>query len=221
MKRIPADGRIKQLEKEKQKAIEDGNNNLRNKIQRTINKYVHDIRSEVFGGLKQNSRDFWAVIKSIRGPKDDCKMTIDSKFGSDLSDYFGRFNSSRDKDTSISPLPAACHFPLLNVNEVSKQFQKVKNGVACGSDGLPWWVFKFFHTELAPVYTYIFQGSILKSDIPCLWKNALTTPVPKVKIPSCVNDFRPIDLGSIAFNSLQKILLPKLMDYIEKVGDDM
>ena len=52
-----------------------------------------------------------------------------------------------------------------------------------------------------------------------LWKNAITAPIPKIKTPQTANDYRLIDLASIAFNSLQKIILPRLMERVEEVGD--
>lgn len=48
MKRVPADSTIKQLEIEKQKAMSDRDKTLRNRIQRTINKQVRDLRSDTF-----------------------------------------------------------------------------------------------------------------------------------------------------------------------------
>ncbi|XP_071832278.1 uncharacterized protein [Apostichopus japonicus] len=220
MKRIPPDNKIKQLEKQKQKAIEDKDNISRNRMQREINKHVNNLRSDTFGGIKGNSRAFWDVVKSIRDPtKDDQPRRVDADFGKELSDYFGRFNDSISKDIPLY-LPEkneGCH--ELDVNVVRKQFGKVKRGVACGSDKIPWWVFKFFSFELAPIYTSLFQESLQHSQIPNLWKTALTSPVPKVANPKDVNDFRPIDLASIAFNSMQRILLPRLTDSINQFGD--
>ena len=109
--------------------------------------------------------------------------------------------------------------PELDANMVRRQFQKVKRGVACGSDEIPWWVYKYLSSEIAPIYTSIFQESLQTSKIPSLWKTALTSPVPKVKKPNSVDDFRPIDLASIAFNSMQRILLPSLMESIDQYGD--
>ena len=102
---------------------------------------------------------------------------------------------------------------------VSTQFRNVKRGVACGSDKLPWFVFKCLSNEIAPVFTYIFQETFSSSCIPLIWKQALTAPVPKITKPVNVNDYRPIDLASIAFNCLQKILLPRLMESVDIFGD--
>lgn len=70
---------------------------------------------------------------------------------------------------SAKYLQLQLHFPVLDVNIVSWQFQKVKNlGVTtcttCGSSGL----LNIFPNELATVFMYIFQESILRSEIPCL-----------------------------------------------------
>ena len=151
--------------------------------------------------------------------EDDNIMRIDRDLGKELTGHFGRFNDSVNKDIQLCLPEMNDSCPQLDVNVVNRQFQKVKRGVACGSDNIPWWVFKFFSAELAPIYTSIFQDSFQKSEIPILWKTALTSPVPKVKHPQNVNDFRPIDLASIAFNSMQKIMLPQFMDVIDQQGD--
>lgn len=40
-------------------------------------------------------------------------------------------------------------------------------------------------------------------------------------VPKCANHFRPFDLASIAFNSLQKIILPQFMNYVNQTEDKM
>ena len=60
----------------------------------------------------------------------------------------------------------------------------------------------------------------MKSAIPHIWKNALTCPIPKKQYPKLVNDYRPIDLASIGFNSLQKIIAPFIMRSIDTNGDN-
>ena len=220
-KRIPADSTIKQLEKEKLKAIEDGNKTLRNKIQRTINRHVRNVRCNTFRQIQANSNSFWSLVKSIKCPNDSNKPCIDENFGDALNKKFGRFNQSRDSDIifSIPELTDSVCIPEINLQSVCDQFKSVKRGVACGSDKLPWWVFKLLSNDLAPTFTYIFQETFSNNSIPSLWKNALTTPVPKIKKPLTVNDYRPIDLASIAFNCLQKILLPRLMTCVDNLGD--
>lgn len=52
----------------------------------------------MLGELKQNSGDFWTVIKPLRGLKDDSKVTIDSECENNLINYFTRLNSSCDND---------------------------------------------------------------------------------------------------------------------------
>lgn len=52
-----------------------------------------------------------------------------------------------------------------------------------------------------------------------MWKNAITAPIPKVSIPRSVNDFRPIDLASISFNCMQKLIVPQITQAIDQYGD--
>lgn len=52
-----------------------------------------------------------------------------------------------------------------------------------------------------------------------MWKNAITAPLPKVSIPRSVNDFRPIDVASISFNCMQKLIVPQITQAIDQYGD--
>jgi hypothetical protein len=66
---------------------------------------------------------------------------------------------------------------------------------ATGCDGIPAWLLKRFHEELAPVLHDIICASIQQSKYTTMYKHALISPVPKVKNPTDINsDFQQISV---------------------------
>ncbi|PIK37069.1 hypothetical protein BSL78_26097 [Apostichopus japonicus] len=221
MKRLPADDNIRRMEERKKKAIEVGNNAERNRLQRTINRYIYRKRSEHFERIATDSTSLWNFLKSVRNPhKNDNKVTISRELGSKLDTHFGRFNSAVIKDITLNlPHRSVNDTPGIERDQVKRQFGLVKRGVASGIDNIPWWVFKYCSNEIADIFTVIFNESIKQSIIPSDWKHAKTTPVPKICSPASVNDYRPIDISSIGFNCLQKLLLSYVTQSIDEHGD--
>lgn len=47
--------------------------------------------------------------------------------------------------------------------------------------------------------------------VPRLWKDAIIVPIPKIKNPGCLNDFRPVALTSLTMKTLEKIVRDNLL----------
>ncbi|PIK44860.1 hypothetical protein BSL78_18283 [Apostichopus japonicus] len=101
MKRLPAGDKIKQLEKEKKEAIDDGDTTLRNRLQRQINKHVFKRRNEYFQKVTTDKQSLWDLLKSIRKPDEQQRNLVTDEFGQKLSQHFGRFNDASSKDISL------------------------------------------------------------------------------------------------------------------------
>ena len=159
MKRLPADEKIKFLEKEKLKAIETGDTTMRNRLQREINKYVHKNRSIYFEKVTSNSNSLWSLLKSISKPGDHHNNIISSELGIELNEHFGRFNSAVTKDVVLTLPERASDIPaVFKENEVQKYFSLVKRGISSGFDNISWWVFKYCSKELSSIFSTIFQS---------------------------------------------------------------
>ncbi|KAJ8042685.1 hypothetical protein HOLleu_09506 [Holothuria leucospilota] len=94
-KRIPADVDIKRLEKEKRHAIEVKDRELRNRIQRDINRRVYQKRTSVFQEVvTADSKSLWDLLRTLRSPDNDEKQPVSKEMANELKVYFGRFNDS-------------------------------------------------------------------------------------------------------------------------------
>ena len=100
-KRIPADADIKRLEKEKRHAIEVNDRELRNRIQRDINRRVHQNRTTVFQEITADSKSLWDLLKTVRSPNNDGKQSVSREMADDLNVDFGRFNDSMPRCTVV------------------------------------------------------------------------------------------------------------------------
>ncbi|XP_071959521.1 uncharacterized protein [Antedon mediterranea] len=101
---------------------------------------------------------------------------------------------------------------VINVVDVRNVFAKVKPGKSTGPDGIGNRVIKYCNQELAPIYTKLFNESLASGTVPNQWKTACISPIPKIKNPKELNDYRPIAITSNVGKCLEKIVLRQLLD---------
>ena len=63
-----------------------------------------------------------------------------------------------------------------------------------------------FAKELSPIVTSIFNLSIKSQTVPCFWKLANISPVPKETPLSSLNQLRPVSVTDIIIRLLEKII---------------
>ena len=98
--------------------------------------------------------------------------------------------------------------PLPSIGQVKTILKRLNPRKASGADGVPTWVLKRFHEELAPSIHEIICASILQCKYPSSYKHALISPIPKVNNPEeLCTDFRQISVLSQVAKVLEKIQL--------------
>lgn len=60
--------------------------------------------------------------------------------------------------------------------------------------------------QLAPVYTTVFNTSLAQAVVPSCFKQSVIIPVPKRRIPSCMNDYHPVALTSAVMKCFEKLI---------------
>ena len=82
--------------------------------------------------------------------------------------------------TTPEPLqiPEGTRIPSLSIHEVQYLLLNQKRS-SSGPDNLPYWFWKSFAIELAPIVTEIFNMSLKTSKVPQKWKSANLLPLPK------------------------------------------
>ena len=95
----------------------------------------------------------------------------------------------------------------LSVADVSKTFKQVNIHKAAWPDGLPGHVLQTCADQLAGVFTDIFNMSLIKSVIPTCFKQTNIVPVPKNTKATCLNDYRPVPLTSLARKCFDRLVM--------------
>lgn len=83
-----------------------------------------------------------------------------------------------------------------------------------GPDGLSIKFLKLIFSMISTPFTYIINSIITTSIYPLSWKCARVVPVPKVKNPKVLSDFRPINVLSVCSKILEIILNDQLTEHL-------
>ena len=85
--------------------------------------------------------------------------------------------------------------PSISPNTVLRPLSLVSASKASGPDNIPNWILKDFSDILAISLCKIINSSLVEKQLPCIWKCANVTPIPKNRsITDVNNDLRPISL---------------------------
>lgn len=94
-----------------------------------------------------------------------------------------------------------------------------KPGKASGPDKVCSKVIKACKYELTRPLHRLYQTSIDQCIVPSVWKTSEIVPVPKLKIPKCKNDLRPVALTSVVMKCLESIVRKYLCSHVSHLCD--
>lgn len=106
-------------------------------------------------------------------------------------------------------------FRNINDHHVFNAMSRLKSN-SVGADGIPLKFLKAIFSEIVPHLTYIFNTCISRSIFPSDWKVGRIVPIPKVKSPSSVNDYRPITILPCCSKIFEIILKDQLQSYLDE-----
>jgi len=153
-----------------------------------------------------SSKESWDKIKQITNVSRKSSYTATSFSSEQLLDFFTSITSEEDPnlqhDLSCSPESDHIH---LSDELVLKCLQQSKKGG--GVPYLPAWLLKSHSDILVKPLRIIFEASLNLGVIPRHLKVARVTPIPKIKTPLSVSDFRPITCVSPILKALEKVVL--------------
>ncbi|KAK3509541.1 hypothetical protein QTP70_001400 [Hemibagrus guttatus] len=91
-------------------------------------------------------------------------------------------------------------------HDVRRAFSRVNTRKAAGPDGISGRVLRACADQLTPVFTEIFNLSLIQSVIPTCFKEPIIVPVPKKTHPASLNDYRPVALTSVVMKCLERLI---------------
>ncbi|XP_022809436.1 uncharacterized protein LOC111346415 [Stylophora pistillata] len=173
----------------------------------------HLIRENQRQAVKQDSsmsgrgsRAWWSTVNTITG-RDTQPQLISSVIHPDIiNKYFCSINSDPEY---IAPapidIPDDARIPTIPLHVVTHFLSKLKR-TACGPDELPYWLFREFAHDLAPVVTDVFNSSLQQHKVPSSWKMADIKPIPKESPLTCCTQLRPISLTAIIMRLFERLV---------------
>jgi len=78
-------------------------------------------------------------------------------------------------------------------------------------DGVPYWVYKNYAIELAPILTHRINKVVNNCTPPSTWLKALVTPVRKKTPPIDLSDLRLISVTSIMYRFTMRLIVSKYL----------
>jgi hypothetical protein len=138
-----------------------------------------------------------------------------------LNHFYARFEANNTEACMrASAVPDDCVITH-SVADVSKTFKQVKIHKAARPDGLPGRVPRACADKLAGVFTVIFNMPLIKSIIPTCFKQTTIVPVNKNTRATCLNDYRPIALMSVAMKCFERLEMAHINTTLPETQDPL
>ena len=100
-------------------------------------------------------------------------------------------------------------------NEVQKELKNLRKNASTGSDNIPAKYIKLIADTICSPLTYIINSYINSNSYPTKWKLSRVVPVPKVKNPNTINEYRPISIQVALSKVFERLVLLQLLSFIE------
>ena len=102
--------------------------------------------------------------------------TIDPRI---INLYFQSINTDDQYSSpEVLSIPDGTRIPTIEMHTVWKFLSTLKR-TAPDPDELPFWIWRDYAYQLAPTISKVFNSSLKKQLVPCLWKLANIIPIPK------------------------------------------
>jgi len=177
--------------------------------------YSTYIAEMIVPDMDSNPKKFWSFIKSKRNDKTGVAL-IKDEYGFTYSEPAAKveilnrqFSSVFTSDESSHDLPDKGPGPhgsmgriTVTTHGVYKLLDGIKVHKATGPDGIPGRLLKELASNLAPIFTTLYQASFDQGRVPSDWKMVFVTPIFKKgnrskcrELPSRVANFNLLQIG--------------------------
>ncbi len=208
--------KLRQLRQAKEDAYRKGDKVLYKQAKYTLEKEIRVAKRNYSGKLRNkiSSRDSdseWKGMKEITSYKTPSPSTVENQqLADELNEFYCRFEKTpfTPLATPTSPTPAL----QIREDDLRQVFRMNKRRKAPGPGGVTPVCLKFCADQLAPIFTQIFNRSLELCEVPSCFKRSTIIPVPKKPKITCLNDYRPVALMSVAMKSFERLVLAYLKD---------
>ncbi|KAK1792043.1 hypothetical protein P4O66_001822 [Electrophorus voltai] len=186
-------------------------------IDKTIHKALNS-RTAAYnvGIINRNMNEYKPAAYGVRRMATSSSANANSASTNNVNGAIGAANGACVEPT-IEQRPL-----IITESDVRRVFKRVNNRKAVGPDGICGTVLKACADQLAPVFTNIFNLSLMLGIVLSSFKQSTIVPVPKKPLPSGLNDYRPVALTSVVMKCFEKLVrdfitssLPASMDPLQ------
>ncbi|KAF7647947.1 hypothetical protein LDENG_00164230 [Lucifuga dentata] len=152
-----------------------------------------------------NSRQVWQGVQHITSYRPSNLVADDggASLAEELDGFFARFEvQSPESATLCSPAPDSCTLTV-EEHQVRCTLRTVNPRKAAGPDRVTGLVLRDCASQLAGVFTNIFNQSLSQATVPLCLKSSTIVPLPKKTIISSLNDYRPVGLTPVIMKASQ------------------
>ncbi|KAJ4438058.1 hypothetical protein ANN_13997 [Periplaneta americana] len=139
-----------------------------------------------------------------------------------LNEHFVKdptLNNTTKQDTvlpdSAPPTRDKSYFTDVTPIDVMKAIRRIKTK-AQGPDNISILLIQKIQDIVIPTIAHIFNSSLITSTFPKIWKQAFVLPLPKVKVPTDPNDYRPISILPAISKALERIVHRQITNYMNE-----
>ena len=211
---------VKHLLDLRKEAVKKHDLELSNRLQEKINSLIREnqmraVRQES-NNHKTGSKKWWDTVNRITSRTKHNIQVSTQIDPSDINVYFQKINTDCNyKSPDFCEIPEGTRIPSLSTDMV-RQFLDNLRKTAVGPDDIPYWFWRNFSSDFAPVITIIFNRSLTEGIVPDMWKKANILPVPKESSLETCNQLRPISLTAIIMRLFERCVYQSELLYASK-----
>ncbi len=140
------------------------------------------------------TKKWWDTVNSISGRNSTSTPITSILDPHDINHYVQSINTDPNFSAPVQvQIPEGTHIPVIPEHIVQKFLLNLKR-TSSGPDEQPFWLWRDFAYDLAPIITSVFNSSLKYQTVPLLWKMANILPIPKETPLDQSNQLRPISV---------------------------
>ncbi|KAK1789670.1 hypothetical protein P4O66_015563 [Electrophorus voltai] len=149
-------------------------------------------------------------------------MSADESLANELNTFFVRFEATSSSANASSANANSANASSANANSASANGTIGAASYAGAKPTIEQRPVIITESDLAPVFTDIFNLSLTLGIVPSSFKRSTIVPIPKKPRPSGLNDYRPVAVTSVVMKCFEKLVrdfmtpsLPASMDPLQ------
>ncbi|KAG1663833.1 Patj [Nymphon striatum] len=205
---------------------------VKKKLKKVIHKRKVAYKDKIENHFITNDlKSVWKGIKIISGygkvnETDKSPLqNLTTEYANELNLFYNRFDKY-DFSTEICELESMFKNSggldiVVSEEDVRRKFGRLNSSKAAGPDKISAQVLRSCSSQLAKIYSIIFNMCFSSCIIPNLWKQSCIVPIPKKSCISSMNDLRPVALTPIAMKVCEEFFLQHLKPLVNSFLDPL